>query len=68
MNSLSRQPRDRTAVTNLRTTIRYYDVMRDYQQDYDPSAYYLYAWLPPPLEAEEKEAPDEEESSAGGEE
>jgi hypothetical protein len=56
MNSLSRQPRDRTAVTNLRTTIRYYDVMRDYQQDYDPSAYYLHAWLPPPLEAEEKEA------------
>ncbi|GMQ77907.1 MAG: hypothetical protein BMS9Abin02_0398 [Anaerolineae bacterium] len=56
MNSLSSQPRDRTAVSNLRTTIRYYDVMRDYQQEYDPSAYYLYAWLPPPLEAKEKEA------------
>ena len=50
---LSRQPRDRTAVTNLRTTIRFYEVMRYYQQDFDPSAYYLYAWLPPPLEAKE---------------
>ena len=50
---LSHQPRDRTAVTNLRTTIRFYDVMRYYQQDFDPSAYYLFAWLPPALEARE---------------
>lgn len=50
---LSRQPRDRTAVANLRTTIRFYNVMRLYQQDFDPTAYYLYAWLPPALEARE---------------
>jgi len=28
-------------------------VMRYYQQDFDPSAYYLFAWLPPALEARE---------------
>ncbi|MBK8986945.1 MAG: hypothetical protein IPM39_12860 [Chloroflexi bacterium] len=39
---------DETAVTDLATTIRYYDVMRRYQIDYDPAAYFLTAWLPYP--------------------
>jgi hypothetical protein len=56
MAYLEEQPRDRKAVLDLRTTIRYYDVMRSYQQQYDPSAYYLYAWLPSPREAEENAA------------
>jgi hypothetical protein len=56
MAYLGEQPRDRMAVVDLRTTIRYYDVMRSYQQHYDPSAYYLFAWLPSPQEAEENAA------------
>jgi hypothetical protein len=37
----------------LLTTIRYYDTVRRYQTVYDPTAYYLYAWLPDPAEARE---------------
>jgi hypothetical protein len=47
-------PRDRSAVNNLRLTIDYYDLMRRYQVAYDPTAYYLYAWLPAPEEAERR--------------
>lgn len=56
MAYLERQPRDTTAVANLRTTIRFYNVMRRYQQQYDPTAYYLNAWLPSPQEALDKSA------------
>jgi hypothetical protein len=45
-------PRDPREADDLRTTIRYYNVMRDYQERFDPSAYYLSAWLPSPSEAE----------------
>ncbi len=37
-----------TAVADLQTSIRYYNVMRRYQQQYDPTAYFLTAWLPYP--------------------
>jgi hypothetical protein len=49
---LEEQPRDLSAKINLQKTLRYYDVMREYQLEYDPTAYYLYAWLPAPEEAE----------------
>ncbi len=49
-------PRDRSVLTNLEATIRFYDVMRRYQTLYDPTAYYLYAWLPEPENAQEWEA------------
>jgi hypothetical protein len=42
------QPRDNEAMENLRTTIRYYDITRRYQANFDPSAYYLTTWLPDP--------------------
>lgn len=45
---LRQQPRDPNAAADLLTTIRYYDVMRQYQQQYDPTAYFLDAWLPTP--------------------
>ncbi len=48
-------PRDLTAVEALQTTIRYYDVMRRYQTLFDPTAYYLYAWLPEPNEAADRQ-------------
>ncbi|UCG24281.1 MAG: hypothetical protein JSW55_19535 [Chloroflexota bacterium] len=53
---LATLPRDLTAVQNLQTTIRYYDTMRRYQTLYDPTAYYLYAWLPDPGAAAERGA------------
>ncbi|HID54600.1 MAG TPA: hypothetical protein EYP41_21495 [Anaerolineae bacterium] len=39
---------DDTAVLDLQTSIRYYNTMRRYQQAYDPTAYFLTAWLPYP--------------------
>ncbi len=41
------------AVNDLETTIRFYNTMRQYQQQYDPTAYFLTAWLPPPREVRE---------------
>jgi hypothetical protein len=32
--------------TDLRLTVTFYDTVRHYQQRYDPSAYFLTAWLP----------------------
>jgi hypothetical protein len=49
-------PRDRTTVTDLRATVQLYDIMRRYQTIYDPTAYYLYAWLPSPEVAMELDA------------
>ncbi|MFW6063646.1 MAG: hypothetical protein ACOC9V_05655 [Chloroflexota bacterium] len=48
-------PRDPTAVNDLLTTIRYYDVMREYQLLYDPTAHFLQAWLPFPQELEQRQ-------------
>ncbi|RME07980.1 MAG: hypothetical protein D6803_02455, partial [Anaerolineae bacterium] len=33
-------------VQDVRLTVAYYETMRRYQQRYDPSAYFLHAWLP----------------------
>jgi hypothetical protein len=45
---LSNYPWDRSTLTDLQSTVQLYDVMRRYQTLYDPTAYYLYAWLPSP--------------------
>lgn len=49
---LTQQPYDQAAQDDLSTTIRFYNTMRDYQQQYDPTAYFLTAWLPYPQELE----------------
>ncbi|MCP5096493.1 MAG: hypothetical protein GY943_13150 [Chloroflexi bacterium] len=49
---LSGLPRDATAVSDLQTTVRFYNIMRRYQQLHDPTAYFLTAWLPYPQELE----------------
>lgn len=36
-------------IADLETSIRYYEVMRQYQKLYDPTAHFLNAWLPSPL-------------------
>lgn len=43
---------DPTAITDLTTTMRYYDIMRRYQIQYDPTAYFLTAWLPHPQDVQ----------------
>lgn len=43
-----------TEVADLRTTIRYYDTARRYQTLYDPAAYFRTAWLPHPVEVQER--------------
>ncbi len=53
LSYLARLPRDRTAADNIRATIRFFEVMRRYQRELDPSAFYLTAWLPPPSQGEE---------------
>ena len=44
---------DPAVVEDLRTTIRYYNVARRYQELYDPTAHYLSAWLPHPTQVRE---------------
>ena len=46
-----------TAVNDLATTIRFYNVMRQYQTQYDPTAHFLTAWLPYPQDVVEKGNP-----------
>src|SRR5664280_255113 len=43
---LRRQPFTAEERIDLKMTVNYYDTVRRYQQALDPSAYYLYAWLP----------------------
>lgn len=45
---LAARPEDRNELIDLQTTVRYFDVMRRYQRFYDPTAYFLTAWLPYP--------------------
>lgn len=52
--NLNAVPRDGQAVGDLLTTARYYDLMRDYQLNYDPTAHFLQAWLPYPQELEQR--------------
>ena len=45
---LANLPEDRNALIDLQTTVRHFNVMRRYQRLYDPTAYFLTAWLPYP--------------------
>jgi hypothetical protein len=45
-------PRDAQETADIQTTIRFYNVMRLYQEKFDQTAYYLNAWLPVPAELE----------------
>ena len=53
LTALNSQPADPAAIDDLRTTIRYYDIARRYQEAYDPTAHYLSAWLPHPTQVRE---------------
>jgi len=43
---LRQQPADAAARTDMRLTVAFYDTVRRYQREMDPSAYFLYTWLP----------------------
>jgi hypothetical protein len=51
--TLESSPAEPAVAEDLRTTIRYYDVARRYQEIYDPTAHYLSAWLPHPTQVRE---------------
>jgi hypothetical protein len=52
--ALQELPAPSIQVTDLRLTIEFYDTVRRYQQAWDPSAYFLQVWLPPPEESERR--------------
>lgn len=43
---LAEQPHDAATLSDVQLTVYLYDSLRRYQQYYDPSAYFLTAWLP----------------------
>lgn len=45
-NFLKSQPVTEAERQDLQMTIQYFDTVRRYQQDFDPSAYFLTTWLP----------------------
>lgn len=49
---LAQLPYDPAMQDDLATSVRFYETMRHYQQLYDPTAYFLTAWLPYPQELE----------------
>ena len=51
--ALQSRPADPLVVDDLKTTVRYYDVVRRYQAAYDPTAHFLSAWLPHPNQVRE---------------
>lgn len=57
LNSLQSLPVDPLQATDLETSIRYYETMRRYQKQYDPSAYFLTAWLPHPEDVRDEGNP-----------
>lgn len=50
---LESHPPSQAAVEDLAASIRFYDIMRRYQMEHDPTAYFLTAWLPHPGEVRE---------------
>jgi len=48
--ALKSLPLDPKLVEDVQTTVNYYDMVRLYQEELDPSAYFLTAWLPDPAE------------------
>jgi hypothetical protein len=52
--SLERVRPSQDVIDDLNTSIRYFDTMRFYQKQYDPTAHFLLAWLPSPLDLEER--------------
>lgn len=52
LSYLAQLPYSPDNLIDLETSIRFYETMRTYQRFYDPTAYFLTAWLPYPKELE----------------
>jgi hypothetical protein len=50
IQALRAEPVTASQVDDLQLTVDYYDSVRRYQRLLDPSAYFLYAWLPEPAQ------------------
>ncbi|MEM8856855.1 MAG: hypothetical protein AAGD96_00955 [Chloroflexota bacterium] len=48
LTKLGEMTLDKNIVADLNGTIRFYNIMRRYQANHDPTAYFLEAWLPRP--------------------
>ena len=54
MALLEQEPLQAEWVEDVRLTVEYYDTVRYYQRVLDPSAYFLFAWLPDSQEMRER--------------
>jgi hypothetical protein len=54
IQALRLEPVTANQVDDLQLTVDYYDSVRRYQRLLDPSAYFLYAWLPEPAQMRER--------------
>ena len=54
IQALRLEPLKASQVDDLQLTVDYYDSVRRYQQLLDPSAYFLYAWLPSPAQMRQR--------------
>ncbi|MEJ2600077.1 MAG: hypothetical protein P8Z00_17215 [Anaerolineales bacterium] len=54
IQALRAEPVTASQVDDLQLTVDYYDSVRRYQRLLDPSAYFLYAWLPEPAKMRER--------------
>lgn len=54
LSFLGQRRLDENVLADLLATVRFYNVMRAYQEKYDPTAHFLTAWLPSPLEMRQR--------------
>ncbi len=47
LSALRQLPVNADLLEDVKLTVRFYETVRRYQRDLDPSAYFLFAWLPP---------------------
>jgi hypothetical protein len=59
LSYLESLPWDRLELMKVQTMIRYYNTMRRYQLEYDPTAHFMRAWLPSPRSVQENGSPSD---------
>lgn len=67
LNFLSQVELNEAAIQDLAASIRFFNVMRQYQTQYDPTAHFLTAWLPNPEDVMQRGNPADLTSHPSGE-
>jgi hypothetical protein len=67
LNFLSQVELNEAAIHDLAASIRFFNVMRQYQTQYDPTAHFLTAWLPNPEDVMQRGNPADLTSHPNGE-